>query len=45
MTKASNIRRGMTDGDVTGLGETVANRMKSIQRVTGACFERADAYF
>lgn len=35
--KAAQARRGMNEADVANLGETVAQKAKLVQKVTGVC--------
>jgi hypothetical protein len=37
ITKAANIRRGMSDDDIAKLGTKVTARMQTIKKVTGTC--------
>ncbi|KAF2094641.1 killer toxin alpha/beta [Rhizodiscina lignyota] len=37
ITRAANIRRGMTDADVAKLGDKVADSMGTIKKITGVC--------
>ena len=39
ITKAANIRRGMSDDDILKLGGRMSTRMKTIRKVTGKCHE------
>ena len=41
ITKASNIRRAMSDDDIAKLGGKVAARMQTIKKVTGLCHKAA----